>query len=127
MIQQFNPSTYESNSLSIFRMGLFPILNPLGDSCAIAVDISVLFTVQFNDNLLVICFTGFFEQYAKDLCIEVFLKLFLVVSSINIVPVMLERDYSKWQKKKREKKTEEEGRNCAELFQQSPTSDHSCP
>jgi hypothetical protein len=54
-------------------MLLLPVLNPLQDPCAVAIDIAVLLAIEFHDDLLVEGFTGFFRQDAEDLGVEVLL------------------------------------------------------
>lgn len=54
-------------------MLFLPRVDPFGDTTAIGVDITVLFTVQFYHNFLVVGFAGFFEENAEDLGVEVLL------------------------------------------------------
>lgn len=42
-------------------MLLLPILNPLCDSSTVVLHVAVFLTVQLDDDLLVIGFTGFFR------------------------------------------------------------------
>lgn len=54
-------------------MLLLPVLDPFGDPGTVAVDVTVLFAVEFHDDFFVEGFAGFFRQDAEDLGVEVFL------------------------------------------------------
>jgi hypothetical protein len=66
-------SNFPAHSLRILGMLLLPVLNPLQDPCAVAIDIAVLLAIEFHDDLLVKGFTGFFRQDAEDLGVKVLL------------------------------------------------------
>lgn len=54
-------------------MLFLPVLDPLRDPGTVAIDVAILFAVEFHDDLFVIGFTGFFHQNAEDLGVEILL------------------------------------------------------
>lgn len=49
-----------------FAMLFLPVIDPLRHSSAVAVDITILFAIQFHHNFLVECLAGLLEKDAKD-------------------------------------------------------------
>lgn len=62
-------------------MLFLPILHPLRDSCAIGFNVVILLAIEFNHNLLVERFAGFFQQNPENLGVQILLEFLFVVAS----------------------------------------------
>lgn len=70
-----------------FTMLILPVIDPLRHSSAVAVDITVLFAIQFHHNFLVKSLAGLLEKDAKDLRVQVLLEFVFVVPSRQKKPL----------------------------------------
>lgn len=57
----------------LLSMLFLPILHPLRDSCTIGFNVVVLLAIEFNHNLLVESFAGFFQQNPENLGVQILL------------------------------------------------------
>lgn len=55
------------DSISVFGMLVFPIIDPLRDSSTVTIHVTILFAVQLDHNLLIESLAGFLEKNTEDL------------------------------------------------------------